>query len=79
MRPFEEAKDDIIEIINEVFLFVILIYLYMMKNEEKWTKSSTGLFMNILTLNSVVVLITVICKYFISHKLVFLIKNVCKT
>ena len=44
-----------------------------MKNEEKWTESATGVFMNILTFNSIVIVVVMFGKSII--KLIFSIFN----
>jgi hypothetical protein len=46
---------NIIEITNEIFITMIIAYMFCMSNEDKWADSSTGWFMRLLTINSTIV------------------------
>ncbi|CAI2371551.1 unnamed protein product [Moneuplotes crassus] len=56
LRPFEELQDNIIELVNELFLIGVICYLFAMTSGDKWTNSATSWFMIILTINCLIVL-----------------------
>ncbi|CAI2375096.1 unnamed protein product [Moneuplotes crassus] len=55
LRPFEELQDNIIELVNELFLIEVICYLFAMTSGDKWTNSAITWFMNSLTINCLVV------------------------
>jgi len=63
LKPFEDSCNNIIEAVNEIFIFVFLMYLFIMNNRTKWTKGAVGVFMNILTISAMVVVIILISKH----------------
>jgi hypothetical protein len=62
VRPFEDNRDNLVEMINETFLVGVIIYLFCMSSESKWTETYTEWFMNMLTLNTLVVISTITSK-----------------
>lgn len=59
IRAFKEIKDNLIESINEVFLLLIICYLWAISNEDKWTKTMINWFLYILIINTVIVLLII--------------------
>ncbi|CAI2364508.1 unnamed protein product [Moneuplotes crassus] len=56
LRPFEELQDNIIELVNELFLTEAICYLFAMTSGDKWTDSAITWFMNSLIFNCLIVL-----------------------
>ncbi|CAI2365377.1 unnamed protein product [Moneuplotes crassus] len=56
LRPFEEMQDNIIELVNELFLVGVICYLFAMTSGDKWTNTAISWFMIILTINCLIVL-----------------------
>lgn len=55
LRPFEEAKNNLVEITNETFYFVFIVLMLFLTSEEKWTESMTKLFLGLMTANTLIV------------------------
>ena len=62
MRHYEELEANLIEIWNEVVLVTVIVYLLIMDEETKWTKSSINWFLYILISNSMIVMVIIIGK-----------------
>ena len=56
-------RDNLIEILNEIFILLIISYLFAINNQEAWTDSATNWFMNILSINSLLVVFIMIGNY----------------
>ena len=66
LRPFEEKKNNIIEIINEIFFSVLLSSLLYLKSESDWNSKITDIYMWIIMSNTLIIFIIIISKsYFI--------------
>jgi len=55
VRPFKEVSNNIIEIINEIFLIIITAWLGYFNTESKWSNSLTKTFIFIITSNTLVI------------------------
>ena len=62
-RPFKEAKDNIIEIINEIFFLILLSSLIYLNWEENWNDIKTTAYIWIITSNNIIVFSIVISKF----------------
>ena len=40
MRPFDEKGDNLIEIINEIILITLILFLLIINKESKWTNKA---------------------------------------
>jgi len=60
IRPFDNIINNIIEFINEAFLFVIIGMLFSFDSAEKWTESAVDTFLLVLTYNGYVVVIVMV-------------------
>ena len=56
LRPFKEAKNNLIEIINELLFLVLLSSLIYLNTKDKWSSSLTIAYSSIITANSLVIL-----------------------
>ena len=52
LRPFYELKDNIIEIINEVFFWVFLGSLFRLSSKENWTDTFTSVYVYLIVANN---------------------------
>ena len=55
LRPFEEAKGNLIEIINEIYVFALLSPLIFLTVESKWVDPISSIYMWTLSSNSMVI------------------------
>ena len=62
LRPFEEAKGNLIEILNEIYFGFLLIFLAIVNTEGKWNSTKTNTYMWVLASNTFVVLVIVLGK-----------------
>ena len=56
-EPFIENVNNIIEIMNEVFLLAAICMLFAMNSASKWTDSNQDIFLAILSINSVMIVL----------------------
>lgn len=69
-RPFVRVKDNIGELLNEVFYVFFLAVLIYMFGDDDWSYTTTWVFMiSIMTNNGLFVVIS-ICKRFVIYRLV---------
>ena len=52
LRPYVEAKDNIIEIMNEVYFFLLLFLLIFFNSESDWSSITTSAYMWTISSNS---------------------------
>ena len=62
VRPFDEIKNNIIEIMNELYFGILLWWLFYFKSEDRWTATSTNLFIWIIWSNNFAILCIVLGK-----------------
>ena len=65
LRPFEEKKNNIIEITNEIFFLVLLSSLIFINTENDWNSKLIDIYMWIIMSNTFTVFIIIICKSYI--------------
>ena len=65
IRPFIKIRNNMIEIINEIYFFVLFISLINFNSKENWNSTVTMTYMWLLTSNSIVVFIIVFGKLFL--------------
>ena len=62
LRPFEEIKCNIIEIINELFFLVLLSSLIYLNTENKWSSTFILIYIWIIAFNSIIIFLIVLSK-----------------
>lgn len=75
IRPFKGVCDNLMEIMNELFLLASLCILLALNTQEKWTESRVKMFMNFLMVNSILAVVIVTCKY--PCQVYFYLPNAC--
>ena len=55
LRPYEEVKDNMIEIMNEIFFIFLLSFLIFVNTEDEWTSSKIIIYIGVLALNNLIV------------------------
>ena len=65
IRPFIKIRNNMVEIINEIYFFILLIFLIIFNSKENWNSTVTMFYMCLLTSNSIVVFIIVLGKLFL--------------
>ena len=63
VRPMDRKKNNMVEIINELFLTVIISFLSYFNTESKWNSQLTKLFMYIVLGNTVIITLLVTSKF----------------
>ena len=64
LRPFEESKSNIVEIINELFLFIIFCPLVFLRTKNNWNPTKISLYVWVIFSNSVVIFLIIFSKWF---------------
>ena len=59
LRPYEEAKDNLIEILNEIYFGLLALFLAIVNIEDQWNSTKTNTYMWVLVSNPFVVLVIV--------------------
>ena len=59
LRPFDDIKANVIEIINETVFLILLCSLLLYSSELKWTETSVFILIFIMVLNSLIVFIII--------------------
>jgi len=54
LHPFENVVHNVVEIVNEVFLTLILLIMFTLNNESKWL-TFQDYFFGVLTINSLMI------------------------
>ena len=54
LRPYEEVKDNMIEIMNEIFFIFLLSFLIFVNTEDEWTYTKSLIYIGILALNNLI-------------------------
>ena len=62
LRPFEEKKANLIEILNEVYFFALIFTLLFLSEEQNWSSLITSVYTWVLSSNSMIVLIIISSK-----------------
>ena len=62
LRPYEETKGNLIEILNEIYFGFLLIFLAIVNTEDEWSSTKTNTYMWVLVSNTFVVLVIVLGK-----------------
>ena len=62
LRPYEETKGNLIEILNEIYFWFLLIFLTIVNTEDEWNSIKTNTYMWVLVSNTFVVLVIVLGK-----------------
>ena len=59
LRPYEETKGNIIEILNEIYFAFLFLFLSIVNTEDEWNSIKTNIYMWVLSSNTFVVLVIV--------------------
>ena len=62
LRPYEETKGNLIEILNEIYFGFLVLFLAIVNTEDEWNSAKTNTYMWILVSNTFVVLVIVLGK-----------------
>ena len=62
LRPNEETKGNLIEILNEIYFGFLLLFLSIVNTEEKWNSTKTNTYMWVLVSNTFAVFVIVLGK-----------------
>ena len=62
LRPYEETKGNLIEILNEIYFGFLVIFLSIVNTEDEWNSIKTNIYMWVLVSNTFVVLVVVLGK-----------------
>ena len=57
VRPFEEIRNNFIEVINEIYFTVLLGSLYYLNSKEKWTTTYSNIYVWIIWSNNLLILV----------------------
>ena len=63
IRPFDEVKCNIIEIMNEVYFLALLSSLIYLNTEENWSQTITNFYMLFLTSNTIMTFLIIFGKF----------------
>ena len=59
LRPYEETKGNLIEILNEIYFGVLFLFLAIVNTEDEWNSIKTNTYMWVLVSNTLVILVIV--------------------
>ena len=62
LRPYEETKGNLIEILNEIYFGFLVLFLAIVNTEDEWNSIKTNTYMWVLVSNTFVVLVIVLGK-----------------
>ena len=62
LRPFEEVKANMIEVLNEIYLLIFYATLIFVKSKDDWTSAKILAFILVISSNGMIILLVVICK-----------------
>ena len=62
MKPYKEAKGNIIEVLNEIFFLLLLSNLVFLNEKSDWTSSKISIYSYIIVSNSFVTLLIIFSK-----------------
>ena len=61
-RPYIEAKDNLIEIINELFFWIYLLWFWYYNSEDKWNSISSNIYVYLIVANNTLVFLIISSK-----------------
>ena len=64
VRPFQETKENFIEILNEVYFSFLIIFLAFTNTEDEWNSVKTSIYMWVLVSNTLVTFLITSCKVY---------------
>ena len=62
LRPYEETKGNLIEILNEIYFGFLVIFLSIVNTEDEWNSIKTNIYMWVLVSNTFALLVIVLGK-----------------
>ena len=75
LRPYEQKKENLIEILNEIYYGILIIFLAFINIEDEWNATKTSIYMWMLASNTFIVFLIVLGKDIIFISIVFFIKT----
>ena len=63
LRPYEETKENLIEILNEIYFGFLVLFLAIVNTEDEWSSIKTKIYMWMLNSNTFVVFAIVLGKH----------------
>ena len=64
MRPFWQFKDNLIEIVNEIYFLLLLSALIHLNVESYWSSTATSVYMWSISSNTMTIFLITVCKLF---------------
>ena len=64
IRPFENIKENIIEIMNEVVFFSLIISLVYLNSASNWNSTITNIYMGIIMANTLITFLILLSRHF---------------
>ena len=74
LRPYEQMKENLIEILNETYFGFLIVFLVFINTEDEWNSIKTSIYMWVLASNTIIVFLIVLGNEIILIFIVFLIK-----
>ena len=65
LRPYDESKNNIIEILNEIYFFFLILFLAIINTKNEWSSTKTNSYMWVLASNTIITFLIVISKIFV--------------
>ena len=59
LRPYEESKGNLIEILNEIYFGFLILFLSIINTEDEWNSVKTNLYMGVIVSNTFAIFIIV--------------------
>ena len=76
LRPFKEIKLNLIEIMNEIFFFILFCSLLVLNAENDWNTNLTFVYMWVLASNSMLMFVIILSKFLVAIFLVDTVRRV---
>ena len=64
LRPFQEIRNNWIEIVNEVYFFVMVIYISNYSTSDRWTDTAVDIFLYLILTNSLIIIVILLSNSF---------------
>ena len=65
LRPYEKIKWNFIEILNEIYFWIFILFLEIINSEDEWNSIKTNIFIWVLTSNIFIVFTIVLGKFYL--------------
>ena len=75
VRPYKQVKNNVIEIVNEWFYFLLVTLLSYFNTSERWSKTIETVYFWIILTNSFIIILIMISKYLYFNIVVIILKS----